>query len=91
MLIPPQTPKCPNCGNNENIQEVCKNCNYVYEESKDSLLGFWLWLFIGFHIAFLMIWVIDRTSVTLPCKDSFVVWYYKHIILTIWDALKNIF
>lgn len=92
LIINQTPPKCPNCGNNENIQEVCKNCNHVYEPKSGSIFNsFGFWLFIAFHIAFFLIWIIDRTSPYLPYKNTFIMWYYEHIILTIWDALKNIF
>jgi hypothetical protein len=72
-------PKCPKCGQDEDVKQVCKHCGYEYEEESGLSFGDVLLLvFIVIGGAFLFLWLVW----------TFITWF-DHENLTLLDVLKN--
>lgn len=83
IIIPTnhEEPKCPNCGKNENIIQVCKHCGYEYDEENAK----W-WEFLLATIVIVIITVIFIFSVW-TIMDWLSDFDNKH--LSLFECFKN--
>lgn len=70
VFINHREPKCPECGEPENIKQTCRHCGYEYDE--DNELNFKDVLFIMFAVIVfvwaiitLMMWFAERENTSL--------------------------
>ncbi len=78
-----ESEKCPKCHKEENIQQVCKHCGYVYpEEEYENPFSWWQWIII----VLLLIILIDILCVIFY-------WLFQDIhgykVETLFEVFKN--
>jgi hypothetical protein len=85
MPISSETPRCPNCGKEEEIIETCAHCGHHYEDDSDPYLTFWSWFTI-ISLTIIVIWILCTVMWWMMDNDPSLL----QVIKSQWEFIKGL-
>lgn len=72
IFLRSESPKCPKCGKDEDVKQVCKHCGHEYEDDEPSLKAMFFIVFGILWVATTIIaWITDNATSHYPERDSY--------------------